>query len=176
MNFSKEYIKIVKPILEHPEFIKRKEYKHHERESVYEHSLIVSYNSYKIAKMLGLDYKSAAIGGLLHDFYRYPWQLTDQQRKELQIPPIKKGFFNQHGFTHARDAMLNAREKFPELMNKKIENIILRHMFPLTPIPPKYREGWIVTYVDKYKSMNVLKSPKELPKYIGVKRKNKKRK
>ena len=35
-------------------------------------------------------------------------------------------------------------------ISPKEENIILRHMFPLTPVPPKYKEGWVVTLCDKY--------------------------
>ena len=34
-----------------------------------EHSLRVSYYSYKVTKVLGLDYKETAIAGLLHDFF-----------------------------------------------------------------------------------------------------------
>ena len=37
---------------------------------------------------------------------------------------------------------------FPDL-NKKERNIILRHMWPLTIIPPRYKEAWIVQYCDK---------------------------
>lgn len=67
-KMNKEYIEIVIDILNNSEFKKRLNYNHHENRSVYTHSLIVSFNSYKIAKLLKLDYESAAIGGLLHDF------------------------------------------------------------------------------------------------------------
>lgn len=153
-----EYYKIVKEILEHPEFIKRKKYKHHSDISVYDHCLAVSKMSYKIARRMKLDYKSAAIGGLLHDFYTKPWQECNKKTK----------FLEQHGFIHAKDAMINAHKYFPNLMNEKIDDIILRHMFPLNKIPPKYKEGWIVTTVDKYISLEVFKNPKFLPKLIGL--------
>ena len=45
-----EYYKLVKPILEHEEFLKRKNYPHHYQESVYDHVLRVSYDCYKIGK------------------------------------------------------------------------------------------------------------------------------
>ena len=64
--------------------------------------------------------------------------------------------------------MINAHKYFPNLMNEKIDDIILRHMFPLNKIPPKYKEGWIVTTVDKYISLEVFKNPKFLPKLIGL--------
>lgn len=76
-----EYYEIVKDILENKEFQKRKEYPHHEDESVYEHSLKVSILAYRLAKKNGFDYRSAAIGGLLHDFYSEPWQNKKKENK-----------------------------------------------------------------------------------------------
>lgn len=154
-----EYYKIVKKILESNEFCKRKKFMHHGKQSVYEHSLKISIISYKIAKIFGLDYASVAIGGLLHDFYDKPWQNNCQKNK----------FFEQHGFVHARQALANAKKYFPQYMNKKVENIIVRHMFPLNIIPPKYIESWIVTIVDKYISMEIFNEPTKLMMYIGVK-------
>ena len=161
---NKEYYEIVKSIIENPEFIKRKTYKHHEDESVYEHSLKVSIISYKIAKLLHLDKESTAIGGLLHDFYYKPWQDNTEKQK----------FFKQHGFVHARQALENSINYFPYLLNDKTEDIIVKHMFPLNIIPPKYMEGWIVTLVDKIVSLNVLAHPTAWPKYVGIKTKTKK--
>ncbi len=147
---EKEYYEITNIILNHPEFIKRKKYKHHGEISVYEHSLKVSKKAYKMAKKHKKDYKSAAIGGLLHDFYYNPWQENTE----------KKSFFKKHGFVHASEALENAKKVFPELMNDKVENIILRHMFPLNITPPKYIEGWYVTIADKIVSLEVLRYPK----------------
>ena len=42
-------------------------------------------------------------------------------------------------------------------------------MFPLNITPPKYRESWLVSAADKYTSLDVLKKPKEWPKYLGIK-------
>lgn len=157
---KEEYYNIIYEILANDEFQKRKEYKHHGDISVYEHSLAVSKYAYIIAKKLGYDYKSAAIGGLLHDFYDQPWQ--DNQEK--------KTFFQQHGFIHAKQALNNSKKIFPELMNKRIENIIERHMFPLNKIPPKYIESWIVNLCDKYVSLEVIKEPKKIPLLFGFKK------
>lgn len=165
-----EYYELVKAILEHPEFIKRKTYAHHENCSVYEHSLIVSILVYKWAKKWHCDYKSAAIGGLLHDFYDKPWQMkSDNDTKKEKIK-----FFKQHGFIHASQATKNAYYYFPKMMNKKIENMIKRHMFPLNICPPRYKESWMVTIIDKYVSMDILKTPKAWPKYLGLAKKEKK--
>lgn len=156
-----EYLSIVSPILEHEEFIKRKTFKHHGDITVYDHCLNVSKCSYIMAKKLRCDYKKAAIGGLLHDFYTNPWQDSKE----------KKPFFKMHGFVHASEAAENAKKSFPQFVDKKVENIIRRHMFPLNITPPRYKEGWIVTIADKYVSMEVFKKPKDLLKYVGIKSK-----
>lgn len=147
-----QFIELVSPILNHPEFQKRKEYMHHIGESVYTHTLRVSYDSYKIAKKLGWDYEAAAIGGLLHDFYDKPWQ------NDLESRP----FFQKHGFVHAEEARVNAWKFFPEKMNLKVEDIIRKHMFPLNKRPPKYKESWLISFVDKADSMDFIMHPKAL--------------
>lgn len=154
-----EYFEIIKDILKSEEFLKRKEYKHHGEETVYTHSLKVSYLSYLYCKKHNLDYRNAAIGGLLHDFYYEPWQESNDH----------KPLFKKHGFVHAKEALLNTKTYFPSYVNPMIEDIILRHMFPLNIIPPKYLESYVVTFFDKKVSMNVLKSVRNYPKYLGIK-------
>lgn len=161
MTYDKEFLDYVNEILNNREFIKRKKFMHHENESVYDHSLEVAYNSYLFAKKHNLNCKDISIGALLHDFYYNSWQESY----------TKKSFFKMHGFIHAREALNNSRKFFPHLMNKKIEDIILKHMFPLNIRLPKYKETWVVTLIDKKCSLKVLKHPKSLPKYLGFKRK-----
>ena len=156
-KIDNEYYDIVKDILEHPEFQKRLEYHHHENRSVYTHSLYVSYYSYIIAKKMKLDYRSAAVAGLLHDFYYDDWQLHP-----------KKGIRNLHGFIHPTEALINSQIYFPNMINNKIADSIKKHMFPLTVTPPKYCEGWIITLVDKFTSLEIFKHPKQLYKYVGL--------
>lgn len=161
-EIDEEYVNIIYPIITNKEFKRRRIYHHHENRSVYGHSLLVSIRSYYIAKKLGLDYKSTAIAGLLHDFYYEDWQLNQKK-----ISNIRKF----HGFVHAKEALNNCKIYFPKLMNKKIENSILRHMFPLNFIPPIYLEGWIICLVDKYSSFEIFKEPKKIYKYLGLKKK-----
>jgi uncharacterized protein len=104
-----------------------------------------------------MDSNSIAIGGLLHDFYDKPWQ----DNKE------KKPFFKKHGFVHAHQALINSEYYFPEYMNSKTKNIIERHMFPLNKIPPKYKEAWLVTFVDKLVSLEVIFHPTFFLKLFG---------
>jgi len=153
-----EYMEIVKDIIEHEEFQKRKNFVHHGEVNVCEHCLKVSYHAYKMAKRLHADPTVAAIGGLLHDFYSRDWHICMDQP-----------FFQKHGFVHAREACDNAEECFDELLNKRIKNCIKRHMFPLNPIPPRYLESWIVTMIDKKVSLEIFKNPSKLPSYLGIK-------
>lgn len=52
-----------------------------------------------------------------------------------------------HGFTHGGTAMRNAMRDFH--LNRVERDSIENHMFPLTPIPPRYLEGYLVTIADK---------------------------
>ena len=160
---NKEYLEIVNQILNNKEFLKRKNYNHHGEKSVYEHCIEVSFFSYRLAKKLKFNYKEAAIGGLLHDFYYEDWHKVKYQ----------KNIFKKHGFVHAKEALENSKKHFNNLLNKKIENIILRHMFPLNIVPPKYKEAWLVSIVDKIVSLEVLKSKDFIRFFISKRSKRK---
>jgi len=153
------WYEIAKPILNHQEYQKRKKYMHHGDTSVYTHCIRVSIRAYQIGKKLNLDLKSLIIAGLLHDFYKTPWQEVEEH-----IP-----LFKRHGFTHAKDALDNSRLYFSEYLNPNIENAILRHMFPLNKIPPKTKEGMVLTVADKIESLDFVLSKKSLFITLGVK-------
>lgn len=156
-----EWYKIAYPIISHPEYQRRKTFRHHGDTSVYNHSINVSIKSYVMAKKLNLDYKSATIAGLLHDFYESPWQDVT----------IKQPFFKKHGFTHAENALKNSRIYFKKYLNPCIENSIKRHMFPLNIIPPKYKEGLVLTMVDKMVSIDMITSKESIAKtFINFRR------
>ena len=138
--FEHEYYETIKDIDEHEEFLKLKEYFHH-NSSIYAHVHEVSYLSYRICKFLKLDYRSAARGALLHDFFLYDWRNHD-------IPDLPRKKF--HGLAHPKIALDNARKYFT--VNEIEEDIIRRHMWPLTLVPPKYKESFIVSFADKYLS------------------------
>ncbi len=161
MKYDKEFLSIINPIIINDEFLKRKKFHHHENESVYDHSMAVSYLAYKYAKKHKLDYKSVAIGGLLHDFYYKDWQINKEH----------KSFFKMHGFVHAREALENSKKHFPQLMNAKVEDIIVKHMFPLNIKLPKYKESWVVSLMDKKCSLKVLRHLKSYLKYLGIRKK-----
>jgi len=70
----------------------------------------------------------------------------------------------------AKEALENAQKFFPQYMTPKIENIILRHMFPLNIKLPKYKEAWVITMIDKKVSLKIFKNPKGLLKYVGIRK------
>ena len=169
-----EWYEIVKPIILSDEFQKRQKMKHHD-ESVWDHCIAVSFKAFQYSKKFKVDSRNCAIAGLMHDFYPHAWQYS----KELYdlgdtyayyfLPHVKKPkLFKQHGFVHAREARDNFKKYFGELSNEKIDNAILRHMFPLNIKPPRYKEGWVVTLADKVVTMKNLPSIKEWPKYVGI--------
>ena len=129
---------IVNNILDNDEFLKIKLIEHHGI-SRYEHSLKVSYYSYKIAKALHLDYEQTAVGGLLHDFFLSPENRTQKDRLKSV-------------FTHPKQAVETAKSQF-DLTPKEID-MIRSHMFPINLSVPKYAESWIVSLVDKCVATN----------------------
>ena len=47
-------------------------------------------------------------------------------------------------------------------------NIIHRHMFPLTPIPPKYKESYLVSIMDKVCAIGEMLNIRYLSKSMRI--------
>lgn len=161
---QEEYDLIAKEVIYNKEYIKRKEFLHHDKETVYEHCQKVSLRAYRIALKRNVDVRKVVIGALLHDFYSNPWQENTKKKK----------FFEMHGFVHAKDALENSKKVYGDLIDPVVEDIIIKHMFPLNIKLPKYRETWIVTCADKIVSLSVIKHPSKWYRFIGIKYKKKK--
>lgn len=136
--FEDEFYEIIKDIYEHEEFLKLKEHYHH-TSSIYEHVMAVSYFSYRASKFLKLDYQSTARGALLHDFFLYDWRNHD-------VPDLAEDKF--HGIEHPKIALQNATKHFS--LNEIEKDIVVKHMWPLTLVPPKFKESFVVSFADKY--------------------------
>ncbi len=132
-----EYYNYVKDILDNEIVLKMKNYIQHGNTSCYEHCVNVSYYSYLLTKKLKLNTKNTARAALLHDFFLYDWH-TEHKTKNL---------FKKHGFTHAKIAYENARKIFE--LNEMEEDIIVKHMWPLTISLPRYKETSVVILIDK---------------------------
>lgn len=137
MNYlfdDKEFNDIINHIMNNNDFLKIDKCRHHGITRL-EHSLRVSYFSYKVSKKLKLNYKEVAEAGLLHDFFVNN-QLTYRQQR-------------LSAFTHPKKCLENATKHF-NLSNMQ-KDIIFSHMFPLIPTRiPKYLESWVVSFVDKF--------------------------
>lgn len=128
-----EYVNIVSNILNNDKFREIDVLTHH-RTSRLTHSIRVSYFSYKLSKILGLDKRKVARAGLLHDFF-----LTDIKDKKTRIVSV---------FKHSNEALNNAYDNF--IISDMEMDIIKSHMFPVVPLSvPKYAESWLVSLVDK---------------------------
>jgi len=166
-----DWYEIVEKVLLNDEFQRRKMFMHHHEMTVWDHSILVSFNSFLVGRYFNADLKVCALAGLLHDFYSQAWISTPELEefengRYVQLMKIKKPLFKRHGFTHAKDASINYVKYFPELENKKITNSIKRHMFPLNIIPPRYKEGVIITAIDKWNSVHELPSITVVPKMV----------
>ena len=139
--YDEEYISYISDLLENESVQSMKQYIQHGNTTTLDHCISVSYKSYKIAKKLNLDYVSVARAGLLHDLFLYDWHKNTE----------KKPLFKKHGFTHPYRALQNASKLFN--LNDIEKDIIVKHMWPLTLTHiPRYRESYIVLFVDKVRS------------------------
>ena len=103
----------------------------------YEHCLSVSYLALELADKLraNVDRRSMVRGALLHDFFMYDWHDPGNLRL-------------MHGFTHAKEALQNAQKEFE--LNDIERDVIKKHMFPLNPAPPRFKETAVLCLADKY--------------------------
>lgn len=132
------YIKLVSSILYSDKFNEIKSIEHHGI-TRYEHSVKVSYYSYKIAKNLKLNYENVARAGLLHDYF-----ISDANQS------FKDKF--KSTFSHSKIALNMATNNFG--INEMEADIIRSHMFPFGSTVPKYIESWLVNFVDKVIGFN----------------------
>lgn len=132
---KKEYRSCIEDLAQNDLIHSLHDFAHHSNISRLEHCLHVSYTSYLLCRKLGLNSRSAARGGLLHDFFLYDSRLTKPDR-------------GLHCLRHPAIALANARNLF--LLNEIEEDIIVKHMWPVTIRLPRYKESYVVTLADKY--------------------------
>ena len=127
-----DIIKVIKPIVRHPEFIRRltHEFLHHDKTTLGYHILedtIVTFNLCKKKKLTKEQTVIAMKIAMLHDLYVSPWQNNPKAKDNK--------FFNKHGFRHPIEAVVNAITWFPEFFKDDNEAMIIidgiiHHMFP----------------------------------------------
>lgn len=104
-----------------------------------QHITSVAYLTYKICKELELDYKTASECACMHDLVYYDWR-----------DGTNGAWHKNHGYKHPNYACLNAAELYSCKLTKLQDDIIRHHMWPLTLVPPKSKEAFVVTFADKY--------------------------
>ena len=129
------YLELVEDLIYTDDVQSLRKYTQHHYSNRLEHSIQVSYKSYKLAKKWGGNVRATARAGLLHDLFFYDWR--EQKMGE-----------GTHAYVHPRIALENAK-KLTDISPLE-EDIIIKHMFGATIAPPKYKESYIVTLVDKY--------------------------
>lgn len=129
------FLQSIEDIIDHPSIRQMSHFTQHVSSvTCLEHSLFVSYMSFRICQFLKWDSRAAARGGLLHDLFLYDSR-------------VKESHEGVHGFSHPKTALKNA-EKVCELSQKE-KDIIVKHMWPLTISFPRYKESYAVTIADK---------------------------
>ena len=129
-------------ILQSKNFNSTKQYIQHGNMTVNSHSMNVAKYSIAISEKLHIPCKRDELirGALLHDYFLYDWHHKDY------VSPHKL-----HGFYHPGKALDNASREYS--LTPREKDIIKKHMWPLTVVPPMCREAWIVTTADKWCSL-----------------------
>lgn len=133
---DKLFDKLAEPLFDSGKLDQLKQYVQHGSSTCYDHSIAVAKAALSMSLVLPFRFcqRELVRGALLHDYFLYDWHVTKPEKL--------------HGFSHPYTAKENAKRDFD--LTAREENIIVRHMFPLTPVPPKYRESILVCLADKY--------------------------
>lgn len=131
-----EFRAFYRALAEQTGFERLDQYSQHGTTSRLTHSVAVAYYSYRLARFVNLPFhwQELVRGALLHDYFLYDSQDGDPAHR-------------WHWTRHPAIAAENAKSEIP--LTPIEEDIIRCHMFPLTIKPPRYREGIVVSLVDK---------------------------
>ena len=132
--FLSAFLREIEGLLALPQVQQMRSFPQHGTTNCLYHCLYVAYLCYRISRRLHLHAHQMARAALLHDLFLYDWHDPSHPR--------------WHGLHHPRYALENAQRLVPLTAREK--NTILRHMWPLTPVPPRYAEGLILVLIDKY--------------------------
>lgn len=130
---EQEFVSMMRELLDSDQVRMMGRWKHHGPVTTLDHSLFVAFSTYRVARLLRLDVRSAVRGALLHDLYLY-----DSHDKSAHP--------GNQCFDHPRFAARNAAAL--TALTPKEKNIILSHMWPLGGPLPRSLEAWMVDLVD----------------------------
>ncbi len=153
------FIELCGDILKTDIFKSMKQYNHHGEIDTHFHSVYVAYTVMELCKGRNLPLKRIVEVSLLHDFYLYDWHFEKHEQ--------------MHVWYHPKKAVENIKKYGMLELNKEEEDMVLRHMFPLYPLPPNSAAGWALTLADKYcANADYIKTSKKfIPVYNEINRK-----
>ena len=129
-NFE-EFSDIIDDLMQDPAVLALREMDQHSKVSNrLDHSIYVSYLSFLCCRRIGLDHVAAARAGLLHDFH-----FGDESEGVKRL------------WRHPHSALQNALSRYN--LSAVEQDIIVKHMWPLTRPLPRHRETVVVSLVDK---------------------------
>ncbi len=149
-RFYEQYKRIRRLLREHGEDILQSEnfrstraHIQHGTVTVHNHCMDVARYSLLLNKKLriGCNKHDLIRGALLHDYFLYDWHDKEYLAYRQRL----------HGFHHPATALCNAEKEYQ--LNDVQREIIRKHMWPLSLVPPTCREAWVVTAADKYCSL-----------------------
>ena len=130
-----EYYACVRDLLDDKSVLSLSGFRHHIGTTRFQHSLNVSYYNFLLCRFFRLNARAAARAGLLHDLFFYNRKTHEKVA-------------NSHPAEHANIAYYNASQMFP--LNEIESDMIINHMWPMTPTLPRHRETFVITIVDKF--------------------------
>ncbi|MCR4795974.1 MULTISPECIES: HD domain-containing protein [Ruminococcus] len=136
---TNSYYSCVSDLIDCNQLNKLKSITHHVSTTRFQHCVNVSYYSYIVCRKFGLNARSAARAGLLHDLFYYDRKEYNASRQKWQV---------SHSKHHSMQAVSNACELTSVTALEK--DMIEKHMWPLTRSKPSYKETYIITIIDKY--------------------------
>ena len=130
-------------ILQSENFRSTRAHIQHGTMTVHNHCMDVARYSLLLNKKLGIGCNTHDLirGALLHDYFLYDWHDKEYLAYRQRL----------HGFHHPATALRNAEKEYE--LNDIQREIIKKHMWPLSVVPPTCREAWVVTAADKYCSL-----------------------
>lgn len=137
INVSDELYVLAHDILNSAAFQQMQYFNHHKGMTTLEHSVHVAEKSLEYVRKhkIKCDKRALVVGCLLHDLFLYDYHIRGNRWAKM------------HAFTHPTVALRNA-EFFYDLTDLERE-IIKKHMWPSTIIPPTRKEAWIIVWTDK---------------------------
>jgi len=131
------FLKENEAIINSATFQELHQFHQHLQTSRYDHSLNVAFLVFLKTRNTPY-YKDAMIGALCHDLFIYNHYETDQSSW-------------QHLFYHPKAALKTTQSVFE--LSPLAENMILSHMWPLSPIKPQSKSAWWLVMMDKIASV-----------------------